>query len=170
MQEGDFILCEKCFSSGNYDKNKHTEDFKQKSNTNEAAVWTEAETLLLLESVLKHGDDWDLVSKNVQTKSKSDCISKLMQLPFGDLMLGDVQKKNKKIDSVGDVKDSKQMALTSNEPQDPLKPEDKRNEFEDDHQPNGDAENASPPKKKARTGPSPDIGSSLMKQVFLLVF
>ncbi|KAF2311526.1 hypothetical protein GH714_024567 [Hevea brasiliensis] len=57
------------------------------SSTTHEAVWTEAETLLLLESVLKHGDDWDLVAQDVQTKTKLDCISKLIELPFGDLVL-----------------------------------------------------------------------------------
>ncbi|KAF2311549.1 hypothetical protein GH714_024719 [Hevea brasiliensis] len=32
-------------------------------------------------------DDWDLVAQDVQTKTKLDCISKLIELPFGDLVL-----------------------------------------------------------------------------------
>lgn len=46
------------------------------------------ETLLLLESVLKQGDDWDLDAENVKTQIEADCISKLIQLPFGYLMQG----------------------------------------------------------------------------------
>ncbi|XWS60235.1 hypothetical protein CRYUN_Cryun07bG0018400 [Craigia yunnanensis] len=76
-----FIVCVKCFKSGNFGENKSVDDFKLKdcsenSSTN-GAVWTEAE-LLLLDSVLKHGDDWDLVAQNVQTKSKLDCITKFI--------------------------------------------------------------------------------------------
>jgi SWI/SNF related-matrix-associated actin-dependent regulator of chromatin subfamily C len=61
---------------------------------NRGAIWTEAETLLLLESVWKHGDDWELVTQNVQTKSKLDCILKLNELPFGELMFSSKHKSN----------------------------------------------------------------------------
>lgn len=87
-----FIICIKCFENGAYGKNKSLDDYKfidsTPANKNSVNPWTESETLLLLESVLKHGDDWDLVAQNVQTKSKLECISKLIQLPFGQLMLG----------------------------------------------------------------------------------
>ncbi|KAK9066376.1 hypothetical protein SSX86_013698 [Deinandra increscens subsp. villosa] len=86
------IICTNCFKNGSYGNNKSVDDYKFIDHTPDSrtlvASWTESETLLLLESVLKHGDDWDLVAQNVQTKSKQDCISKLLQLPFGHLMLG----------------------------------------------------------------------------------
>ncbi|KAI3499608.1 hypothetical protein L1887_35411 [Cichorium endivia] len=86
------IICIKCFENGAYGKNKSLDDYKfidsTPANKNSVNPWTESETLLLLESVLKHGDDWELVAQNVQTKSKLECISKLIQLPFGQLMLG----------------------------------------------------------------------------------
>lgn len=82
----------KCFEKGAYGENRSLDDFKLidriESNVNQGGVWTETETLLLLESVLKHGDDWELVAQNVQTKTKLDCISRLIELPFGELMLG----------------------------------------------------------------------------------
>ncbi|RWW36730.1 hypothetical protein BHE74_00058225 [Ensete ventricosum] len=31
----------------------------------------------------QHGDDWDLIAQHVRTKSKLDCIARLIQLPFG---------------------------------------------------------------------------------------
>ena len=81
----------KCFEKGAYGENKSADDFTLKdsveSNANQAG-WTEAETLLLVESVLKHGDDWELVAQNVHTKTKLECISRLIELPFGELMLG----------------------------------------------------------------------------------
>ncbi|KAK6148052.1 hypothetical protein DH2020_018964 [Rehmannia glutinosa] len=135
--EESFILCEKCFKSGNYVEDKLADDFKLKESVNQAAVWTEAETSLLLESVLKHGDDWDLVAKNVQTKNKLECIAKLIQLPFGDLMLG--------------------LAIE--------RAEDPSPELQDKDQQNGDAENEGSPRKKVCTGPTSDVGSSLMKEV-----
>ncbi|KAL0415639.1 UNVERIFIED_CONTAM: SWI/SNF complex subunit SWI3A [Sesamum latifolium] len=219
-QEGSFVLCEKCFKSGNYDKIKlAADDFKYKDSANQAAAWTDAETLLLLESVLKHGDDWDLVAKNVQTKSKLECISKLIELPFGDLMLGAGNRKSRYLDVIGDISNSRQAGLASNESQEPVKAEDQGPELKDkeqsreltdtdqnpelkdkdqspelkdkdqspelkdkDHSPelkdedlspelkdedqkNGDAKIEGPPLKRLRTGPTSDVGNSLMKQV-----
>lgn len=56
-------------------------------------MWTEPETLLLLEAVLKHGDDWDLIAQHVRTKNKLDCIARLVHLPFGEHMLGPIRNK-----------------------------------------------------------------------------
>jgi SWI/SNF related-matrix-associated actin-dependent regulator of chromatin subfamily C len=59
-----------------------------------SSPWTDAETLLLLEGVLKHGDDWDLIAQHVRTKNKSECIARLIQLPFGEHMLGTINVKS----------------------------------------------------------------------------
>lgn len=196
-QEVSFILCEKCFKGGNYEKDKLADDFKLKDSVDQAAIWTEAETLLLLESVLKHGDDWDLVAKNVQTKTKVECISKLIQLPFGDLMFGG-HRKSRYLDVIADINNSKQVGLASNaskesveaegpspelqntddkqaslafnESKESVEAEGRSPELENKDQQNGDAENEGPPRKRVCTEPTSDIGSSLMKQVLLLVF
>lgn len=165
-QEASFILCEKCFKSGNYEKDKSADDFKLKDTLNQAAHWTEAETLLLLESVLKHGDDWDLVSKNVQTKNKLECISKLMQLPFGDLMLGGGLRKGGFLDVIGDVSNSKQVGVASNEPQESVKAEEPSSELQTKEQ-NGDAKCEGPPRKRVCTEPTSDAGNYMMKQVLI---
>ncbi|PIN23586.1 Chromatin remodeling factor subunit [Handroanthus impetiginosus] len=164
---GGFVLCEKCFKSGNYEEDKSADDFRLKDSVDQdqAAVWTEAETLLLLESVLKHGDNWDLVASNVQTKSKLECISKLIQLPFGDLMLGLGPRKSRYLDIIGDIANSKQAGLVSSESQESVKAEEPSPELKDKDQQNGDAENEGPPLKRMRTGPTSDVGVSLMKQV-----
>ncbi|KAJ1696647.1 hypothetical protein LUZ63_005159 [Rhynchospora breviuscula] len=47
-------------------------------------AWTDSEMLLLLEGVLKHGDDWDLIAQHVRTRNKTECIARLIQLPFGE--------------------------------------------------------------------------------------
>ncbi|CAH2057627.1 unnamed protein product, partial [Thlaspi arvense] len=80
-------ICQKCFKNGDYGENNSADDFKLIGN-GAAAVWTEEEILLLLESVLKHGDDWELVAQSVSTKSRLDCISKLIELPFGEFLMG----------------------------------------------------------------------------------
>ncbi|KAL1541813.1 SWI/SNF complex subunit SWI3A [Salvia divinorum] len=162
-KEESFILCEKCFESGNYEKEKSADDFKLKDTLNQAVDWTEAETLLLLESILKqHGDDWDLVSKNVQTKSKLECISKLMQLPFGDLMLGAGLRNGGLLDIIGD---GKQAAVPSNESLESAKAEEPSSEVQNKDQQNGDAKCEGPPRKRVCTGPTSDAGNYMMKQV-----
>ncbi|KFK37502.1 hypothetical protein AALP_AA4G265700 [Arabis alpina] len=79
-------ICEKCFKNGDFGDNNTADDFKLIENS-AAAVWTEEETLLLLESVLKHGDDWELIAQSVSTKSRLDCIAKLIELPFGEFLM-----------------------------------------------------------------------------------
>ncbi|KAK9748300.1 hypothetical protein RND81_02G048700 [Saponaria officinalis] len=106
------LVCVKCFEKGALGENKVKEDFEIndsiESSHNQESVWTEAETLLLLESVLKHGDDWELVAQNVQTKTKHECISRLIELPFGELMLGSREKLSSKatIDEGDTVRDT----------------------------------------------------------------
>lgn len=134
------------------------------SSTNEA-VWTEAETLLLLESVLKHGDDWDLVAQDVQTKTKLDCITKLIELPFGDLMLSSAHRNGNVNGLFGSVNNSKQVPLSSSENQDAIKNEDLVHEQTNMNEQNGDAVDEGPPMKRKRTTLLSDAGSSLMKQV-----
>ncbi|KAM7253933.1 hypothetical protein ACFE04_028503 [Oxalis oulophora] len=89
--KGNYVLCSKCFKNENFGENRSMEDFIFKgcpgSNNGGGPVWTEAETLLLLESVFKHGDNWDLVAQSVRTKTRLDCILKLIELPFGDFLM-----------------------------------------------------------------------------------
>ncbi|XP_059645490.1 SWI/SNF complex subunit SWI3A [Cornus florida] len=171
-KEGSFIICVKCFKNGNYGENKSVDDFKfidfipDKGN-NEAA-WTEAETLLLLESVLKHGDDWELVAQTVKTKAKLDCISKLIQLPFGDLMVGSAHRRGGFWDADGNMSSDKQVQLVSSESQEVIRTEDQYDKPKDESQQNGDAENNGPPLKRKRIAPPSDASSSLMKQVALI--
>lgn len=156
-------LCEKCFKSGNHDKNKLADEFKFMDGANPKVNWTEAETLLLLESVLKHGDDWDLVTQNVKTKSKLDCISKLIQLPFGDLMVGSIHRKLNFLDQNGEVSgvDQTQPAISESGETPGNQPHDQNQE----RQQNGDAEDETPPLKKMRRAPISEASSFLMKQV-----
>ncbi|XP_057479853.1 SWI/SNF complex subunit SWI3A-like [Actinidia eriantha] len=173
-KEGSFIICVKCFKNGNYGENKSVDDFKFidciPNSGNHEAVWTEAETLLLLESVLKHGDNWDLVTENVKTKTKADCISKLIQLPFGDLMLGSTHRRGKLWDNDGNTSIVQQGQLPSSEahPQENIKTEDQCHDVENERNQNGDAETQVPPLKRKRTISPSDTGNALMKQVALI--
>lgn len=73
---------------------KCSSDKKEGGGNSTSGAWTDAETLLLLEGVLKHGDDWDLIAQHVRTKNKSECIAQLIQLPFGEHMLGTINGKS----------------------------------------------------------------------------
>nr|GEY59562.1 SWI/SNF complex subunit SWI3A [Tanacetum cinerariifolium] len=70
------VICSKCFKNGSYGKNKSIDDYKFVDSTpdsgNHVATWTEAEIFLLLQSVTKHGDDWDLVAQNLMFGSTND--------------------------------------------------------------------------------------------------
>ncbi|CAN6268263.1 unnamed protein product [Urochloa humidicola] len=96
LQDG-FKVCSKCSKSNNDNKedpNKCPSDKKESLDNHASTAWTDAETLLLLEGVLKHGDDWDLIAQHVRTKNKSECIARLIQLPFGEHMLGTINGKS----------------------------------------------------------------------------
>lgn len=166
-KKGEFIICVNCFKSQKYGENRSMDEFKlnecDEDGSNPGAVWTEAETLLLLESVLKHGHDWDLVAENVQTKSKFDCILKFIELPFGDLMLGPAHKYGYFVGQNGNMNIANQVQSTSSESQEIIKKDqiDKREQ-------NGDSADQDPPSKRQRIASLSDAGSSLMKQVALV--
>ncbi|KAG9136176.1 hypothetical protein Leryth_003790 [Lithospermum erythrorhizon] len=159
-EDRSYIICEKCFKEGKYGENKGADDFKLVDSSSLQAVWSEAEISLLLESVLKHGDDWEAVVESIKTKSKRECISKLLHLPFGDLMIGSVRRRESNGDATL-VQQGDDTAPTGT--LECLKTEDKDHKLNENQQ-NGDAETEDPPKKKQRSTPSPGA-SSLLKQV-----
>lgn len=82
-------ICLKCLKSNNGDKEKTTENKPAPAPVSVPSLaWTDSETLLLLEGVLKHGDDWDLIAQHVRTRNKTECIARLIQLPFGEHIVG----------------------------------------------------------------------------------
>ncbi|CAI9280582.1 unnamed protein product [Lactuca saligna] len=151
------IICIKCFENGTYGNNKSLDDYKlidsTPDNKNNSTSWTEAETLLLLESVLKHGDDWDLVAQNVQTKSKLECISKLIQLPFGHLMLGPTYDRFRHQDANINPNNQKKGQVC---PPVPPPQETKDVEPESKIEQNGDADSEAPPPKRICIEPISD--------------
>ncbi|OMO84222.1 hypothetical protein CCACVL1_10942 [Corchorus capsularis] len=171
-----FIVCVKCFKSGNYGENKSVDDFKLKecsgNSVTTGAVWTEEETLLLLESVLRHGDDWDLVAQDVKTKSKLDCITKLVELPFGGSLIDSINGRANSSGPTTNLNGAKPVPVPSSEHQENIRNEDQGQNLghgiTNENEKNGDSENQEPPLKKKRTAPVPDADSSLMKQVALI--
>ncbi|KAH7528191.1 hypothetical protein FEM48_Zijuj05G0046200 [Ziziphus jujuba var. spinosa] len=165
----DLLICVKCFKNGNYGESKSVDDYKFnecfQNSGNHGALWTEAETLLLLESVLKHGDDWELVAQNVHTKTKMDCIAKLIEMPFGEIMLGSVQRKGNSSDLNGNLNNSKQVHLPSAEHQENAKSGVQHDEQTNENELSGDTENEGPPLKRKRIASLLGDDGSLMKQV-----
>ncbi|XP_044492185.1 SWI/SNF complex subunit SWI3A-like isoform X2 [Mangifera indica] len=169
--KGSFIICVECFKNGNYGEDKSMDDFNltdnNRINVTHGSTWTEAETLLLLESVMKHGDDWELVAQNVKTKSKLDCISKLIELPFGELMMGSGHGRFSPDGSTVTTNIATHGLMTSSEHQD-TKVGDQVHEKMNKTEQNGDAASQEPPAKRIRITSLSDAGSSLMKQVALI--
>ncbi|KOM41483.1 hypothetical protein LR48_Vigan04g168100 [Vigna angularis] len=170
--QDNFIICANCFKSGNYGEKRSAEDFVLSESSENSGkhdtVWTEGEILLLLESVLKHGDDWELVAQSVQTKTKLDCISKLIELPFGELMLGPAHR-NVNVSGANGivVNNAKQVQSSSSDYQEISKTKDQPPELTKEIEQNGDAVKESPSKRQ-RVTPLSDSSGSLMNQVGLI--
>ncbi|XP_021865931.2 SWI/SNF complex subunit SWI3A isoform X1 [Spinacia oleracea] len=175
-----FILCLKCFEKGAYGETKSLDDFKLndsiENSVNQAGLWTETETLLLLESILKHGDDWELVAQNVKTKTKLECISRLIELPFGELMLGSHGKLSARAVVGGSDAGQEQKAssITQENSKMELCYHPDNQHLENNHQQDivvrestEETENLEPPSKKSRIDSS-DPSRSLMEQVALI--
>ncbi|WVZ18476.1 hypothetical protein V8G54_005798 [Vigna mungo] len=167
--QDNFIICANCFKSGNYGEKRFAEDFVLSESSENSGkhdtVWTEGEILLLLESVLKHGDDWELVAQSVQTKTKLDCISKLIELPFGELMLGPALNVSGANGIV--VNNANQVQSSSSDCQEISKTKDQPPELTNENEQNGDAVKESPSKRQ-RVTPLSDSSGSLMNQVGLI--
>lgn len=117
-------------------------------------MWTEEEILLLLESVLKHGDDWELIAQSVSTKSRLDCISKLIELPFGEFLMGSTSGRlNSSIPS--EDENPEQVKTDGQEHEETETREETEDHVDEDE----------PPAKRKRVALISDGGSSLMKQV-----
>ena len=52
--------------------------------------WTMQEVLRLLEGLAKYGENWNQVAHYVATKSRAECITRFVRLPFGDQFLTNV--------------------------------------------------------------------------------
>uniref|UniRef100_A0A1J3D3F1 SWI/SNF complex subunit SWI3A n=1 Tax=Noccaea caerulescens TaxID=107243 RepID=A0A1J3D3F1_NOCCA len=158
-----FKLCEKCFKKGDYGENNSSDDFKLTGDS-AAAVWTEEEILLLLESVLKHGDDWELIAQSVSTKTRLDCISKLIELPFGEFLMGSASGRlNSSIlteDENGGHHSSPSHPVEQMEIDVQADKETGTREEKEDH-----VDEDEPPAKRKRVALISDGDSSLMKQV-----
>lgn len=127
--------------------------------------------MLLLEAVTKHGDDWNLVEQHVRTKTRLDCISRLIQLPLGENLLHTSVIKGVDRNSTYRASDVKQMGTSS-----VAEPQEENPRTEDQHHESmmgddvaagqiKDGDRSGPPLKRRCVTSSGDAGRSLMKQV-----
>ncbi|KQJ83169.1 hypothetical protein BRADI_5g13510v3 [Brachypodium distachyon] len=167
--EDGFKVCSTCCktNSDNEEANKCAGDKKESADNHASSAWTDAETLLLLEGVLKHGDDWDLITQHVRTKNKLECIARLIQLPFGEHMLGAINGKSDSRFQTSQTTDGKTnhyiVKDTSSQ----------SNEMVDGMQIDGEQDGADKlveeqPSKRQRLSSSIDVTGSLMEQLALL--
>lgn len=93
-KKAEFVLCPSCFSALKASEGFSKDEFREKEANLDSQLnhenWTRQETLLLLEAISKHGEDWNRVASHVGTKSKAECIMHFIKLPFGDQFLNNV--------------------------------------------------------------------------------
>ncbi|CAM0904165.1 unnamed protein product [Alopecurus aequalis] len=165
-----FKVCSKCYKTNCASKeeaNKFSDVKKESSDNHASGAWTDAETLLLLEGVLKHGDDWDLIAQHVRTKNKSECIARLIQLPFGEHMLGTLNGKSDSRFQTNQTTDGKTNHCIVKEASS------QSTEMVDVIHIDGEEDGADKlveeyPSKRRRLCSSIDVTSSLMEQLALL--
>eukprot|EP00742_Colponemidia_sp_Colp-10_P006334 GILJ01006788.1.p1 GENE.GILJ01006788.1~~GILJ01006788.1.p1 ORF type:complete len:1205 (-),score=267.37 GILJ01006788.1:229-3843(-) len=101
------VLCLKCFADGNFPSTLSSADFEKVELPRTAAdravaeddptakasvqLWSEEETVKLLEAVERFSEDWEKVAAHVGTKSKDECVLHFIQLPIEEPFL-DVNK------------------------------------------------------------------------------
>ncbi|GAA5832703.1 hypothetical protein JCM11251_005727 [Rhodosporidiobolus azoricus] len=88
---GDVVLCTACYSEGRFPSSLHSGDFVRLDADpyahEETDPWSDQETLLLLEGLEMHGEEWDKVADHVGTRTKEQCIVRFLKLPIEDAFL-----------------------------------------------------------------------------------
>lgn len=91
ISQADMDICPSCFSQGKFPSEFTSDQFVPMKTVSEASVnedvWSENETLLLLEGLEKYGENWDAVAEHVGTKSKEACVLHFIRLPIEDSFL-----------------------------------------------------------------------------------
>uniref|UniRef100_J3NBU2 SWI/SNF complex subunit SWI3C n=1 Tax=Oryza brachyantha TaxID=4533 RepID=J3NBU2_ORYBR len=96
QKEADIALCSDCFHDARFVIGHSSLDFqrvdgKKDGADNDGDSWTDQETLLLLEAIDKHNENWNAVAEHVGTKSKAQCIYHFLGLPVEDGLLENIE-------------------------------------------------------------------------------
>ncbi|GAA5969505.1 hypothetical protein JCM11641_008136 [Rhodosporidiobolus odoratus] len=89
--KGQIVLCTACYTEGRFPSSLHSGDFIRLEADPYAHAgtdrWSDQETLLLLEGLEMHEEDWDKVAEHVGTRTKEQCIVRFLKLPIEDPFL-----------------------------------------------------------------------------------
>lgn len=90
------ILCSECFNDAKFITGHSSLDFvrmnpKKDLTDVDGDIWTDQETLLLLEAVEKFNDNWNEIAEHVITKSKAQCILHFLRLPMEADLLENIE-------------------------------------------------------------------------------
>lgn len=88
LKDSNYSVCPACYLSGRFPSTMFSGDFVRMDDVAfkhaSANNWTDQETLLLLEGIEMHDEDWTAISDHVQTRTRDQCILKFLQLPIED--------------------------------------------------------------------------------------
>lgn len=164
-----FVLCPKCYENGNYGLGLSASDFKRielkEVSQQKSVEWTDEETLVLLEAIFLHNDDWKCVAQHVGTKSEADCVSRFIQLPFGEQYIGNISN---------EVSDRRSSNVTGENTviKQVSSPKDRSTQDLQDHVSNDDKHTMDdvlgPPLKRRHLTPLADASNPIMGQVAFL--
>jgi hypothetical protein len=101
-QHADMDLCTSCYTERKYPPTMQARDFIQMSATSvgpdaagahpdDPLVWSESETLLLLEALEMYGDNWSMVAEHVESKDEIQCMLQFLHMPVEDAFLEDTR-------------------------------------------------------------------------------
>ncbi|XP_050157726.1 SWI/SNF complex subunit SWI3C-like isoform X2 [Malus sylvestris] len=96
QKEVDVLLCSNCFHEGRYVVGHSSIDFVRIDSTKDygdldGESWTDQETLLLLEAMEIHNENWNEIAEYVGSKSKAQCILHFLRLPVEDGLLENIE-------------------------------------------------------------------------------
>lgn len=164
-----FVLCPKCYENGNYGLGLSASDFKRvelrEVSQHKSVDWTDEETLLLLEAIFLHNDDWKCVAQHVGTKSEVDCVSRFVQLPLGEQYVGNISNEGSDRRS-GNVIGENTVIKQVSSPKDSSTQEQHDHVSSDDKHTTDDV--SGPPLKRRHLTPLADASNPIMGQVAFL--
>ncbi|KAL8166132.1 hypothetical protein V2J09_007631 [Rumex salicifolius] len=100
VKEADVMLCLDCYNEGRFVIGHSSIDFSRldctKDDRDHADVdmWTDQETILLLEAMEMYNDNWHEIADHVGSKSKAQCILHFLRLPVANGLLSNLDVPN----------------------------------------------------------------------------
>ncbi|KAL9555199.1 hypothetical protein MBANPS3_002472 [Mucor bainieri] len=83
-------LCPLCYKDGRFPITSFSSDFIRyeldayKHGSEDKVAWSDEETLLLLEAIELHDDDWNTIAEYVGSKTREQCIFHFLQMPIDE--------------------------------------------------------------------------------------